>query len=31
MQKTNKVLDGFSDPNKAFQQALPGLRKKLFR
>ncbi|MEO1980118.1 MAG: TIGR03545 family protein [Fuerstiella sp.] len=31
MQKTNKILDGFSDPNKAFQQALPGLRRKLFR
>ncbi len=31
MQQTNKVLDGFNDPNKAFQQALPGLRKKLFR
>jgi uncharacterized protein (TIGR03545 family) len=31
MQKTNKVLDGLGDPGKAFQQALPGLRKKLFR
>ncbi len=31
MQKTNKILDGFNNPNKAFQQALPGLRRKLFR
>jgi hypothetical protein len=31
MQQTNKVLDGLNDPGKAFQQALPGLRKKLFR
>ncbi len=31
MQKSNRILDGLNDPNKAFQQALPGLRKKLFR
>ncbi|MDG1895305.1 MAG: TIGR03545 family protein [Fuerstiella sp.] len=31
MQKTNRVLDGLNDPSKAFQQVLPGLRKKLFR
>ena len=31
MQKTNTVLDGLNDPGKAFQEVLPGLRKKLFR
>ncbi|MCP4174637.1 MAG: TIGR03545 family protein [Fuerstiella sp.] len=31
IQKTNNVLDGLDDPARAFQRALPGLRKKLFR
>lgn len=30
-QEANKVMEGLNDPNKAFQDALPSIRKKLFR